>query len=60
LEPVLNFVPGVDLVAIMREKMADLRFVEMIEGAGHWVQQERPEQVNQALLRFLAGIDNPV
>ncbi len=57
LEPVLNFVPGVDLVAIMREKMADLRMVEMIEGAGHWVQQERPDQVNQALLRFLGQID---
>jgi pimeloyl-ACP methyl ester carboxylesterase len=56
LEPVLNFVPGVDLVATMREKLADLRMVEMIEGAGHWVQQERPEQVNQALLRFLGQI----
>ncbi|MDP6567254.1 MAG: alpha/beta hydrolase [Alphaproteobacteria bacterium] len=56
LEPVLNFVPGVDLVATMREKLADLRFVEMIEGAGHWVQQERPEEVNQALLRFLAEV----
>ena len=60
LELVLNFVPGAGLVTIMREKIADLRFVEMIEGAGHWVQKERPEQVNQALLRFLAGIDDPV
>ena len=60
LEPVLNFVPGVDLVAAMREKMADLRMVEMIEGAGHWVQQERPNQVNQALLRFLGEINDPV
>ena len=59
LEPVLNFVPGVDLVATMREKMADLRLVEMIEGAGHWVQQERPDQVNDALLRFLAEIGAP-
>jgi pimeloyl-ACP methyl ester carboxylesterase len=57
LEPVLNFVPGVDLIAVMREKMADLRMVEMIEGAGHWVQQERPEQVNDALLRFLKQLD---
>jgi pimeloyl-ACP methyl ester carboxylesterase len=25
----------------------------IIEGAGHWVQQERPEEVNAALLKFL-------
>ena len=56
LEPVLNFVPGVDLVANMREKLADLRLVEMIDGAGHWVQQETPGAVNAALLRFLDDI----
>jgi pimeloyl-ACP methyl ester carboxylesterase len=27
----------------------------MIDGAGHWIQQERPEPVNAALLEFLAG-----
>jgi pimeloyl-ACP methyl ester carboxylesterase len=25
----------------------------LIEGAGHWVQQERPDEVNAALLDFL-------
>lgn len=25
----------------------------MIEGAGHWIQQERPEQVNEAVVEFL-------
>jgi pimeloyl-ACP methyl ester carboxylesterase len=25
----------------------------IIEGAGHWVQQERPEEVNAALIGFL-------
>lgn len=25
----------------------------IIEGAGHWVQQERPDEVNAALLKFL-------
>lgn len=28
----------------------------MIDGAGHWIQQERPERVNAALLEFLASI----
>lgn len=27
----------------------------MLDGAGHWIQQERPDEVNAALLEFLAG-----
>jgi pimeloyl-ACP methyl ester carboxylesterase len=57
LDPVLAFFPGVDLVGMMREKVADLRLVRMIDGAGHWVQQERPTEVNAALLEFLKGVD---
>jgi epoxide hydrolase A/B len=29
----------------------------MIDGAGHWLQQERPDQVNAALLEFLDGLE---
>jgi pimeloyl-ACP methyl ester carboxylesterase len=32
-----------------------LRQKVMIQGAGHWIQQERPDEVNAALLRFLAA-----
>ena len=28
----------------------------MIEGAGHWLQQECPDQVNKAVLDFLSGL----
>jgi pimeloyl-ACP methyl ester carboxylesterase len=56
LDPVLTFIPGVDLVALMRDKVADLRLVRLIDGAGHWVQQERPKEVNEALLEFLRGL----
>jgi pimeloyl-ACP methyl ester carboxylesterase len=28
----------------------------MIEGAGHWLQQERPDQVNEVLLDFLSSL----
>jgi len=56
LDPVLAFIPGVDLIAVMREKVADLRLVRIIDGAGHWVQQERPVEVNTALLEFLKGV----
>ena len=33
-----------------------LRRVVMIEGASHWIQQERPDVVNAALVEFLAGL----
>jgi pimeloyl-ACP methyl ester carboxylesterase len=29
----------------------------MIDGAGHWIQQERPDDVNTALLSFLSGLE---
>jgi pimeloyl-ACP methyl ester carboxylesterase len=35
----------------------DLRAKVLIEGAGHWNQQEAPEETNQALLDFLSGLD---
>jgi pimeloyl-ACP methyl ester carboxylesterase len=28
----------------------------LLDGAGHWVQQERPAEVNGALLAFLKGL----
>ena len=28
---------------------------ELVEGAGHWVQQEKPERTAELLLRFLSG-----
>jgi pimeloyl-ACP methyl ester carboxylesterase len=30
----------------------DMRAVHLIDGAGHWVQQEQPEAVNQLLINF--------
>ena len=56
LDPVLAFIPGVDLVEVMRKQVADLRLVRIIDGAGHWIQQERPHEVNTALLEWLGGI----
>ena len=56
LDPVLAFIPGVDLVEVMRQHVADLRLVRIIDGAGHWVQQERPAEVNAALATFLRGL----
>jgi pimeloyl-ACP methyl ester carboxylesterase len=56
LDPVLRFVPGVDLIEMMRDRISDLRLLKLGDGAGRWVQQERPAEVNIALLEFLAGL----
>lgn len=37
----------------MPKHVKDLRINELIPKIGHWTQQEAPEQVNDALLRFL-------
>lgn len=55
---VRRFVPGRDVYADVTDHCTDMRFAEVIEGAGYWVQQEAPETVNQLLLRFLAGLND--
>ena len=32
------------------------RQVKVNRGGGHWVQQERPSETNEALLGFLGGV----
>ena len=43
--------PGV--VEHMAEVCTDFRGVKMIDGAGHWVQQEQPERVIEEIMIFL-------
>lgn len=52
-DSVLRYAPGTNLLDVMDPFYADLRAKRVIEGAGHWVQQERPAAVNAALLEFL-------
>ena len=40
----------------MEPWLSDLRESVVVAGAGHWVQQEAPERVNDALLRFLREV----
>jgi len=40
---------------LLEETMPGLTTKTLIPGAGHWVQQEKPEEVNLHLLRFLSA-----
>ncbi|MCV7360500.1 alpha/beta fold hydrolase [Mycolicibacterium neworleansense] len=51
-DPVLGFTPR-DRV---RDVVAGDYHEVLIDGAGHWLQQERPEEVNKVLLDFLEGL----
>jgi pimeloyl-ACP methyl ester carboxylesterase len=42
-----------EFVEAMLGMLPDFRGAVMIEGAGHWTQQEAPEEFNEALLGFL-------
>jgi pimeloyl-ACP methyl ester carboxylesterase len=41
------------LTASMRNAVPGLREVKLLPNAGHWVQQERPREVNEAIIAFL-------
>jgi pimeloyl-ACP methyl ester carboxylesterase len=51
-----------DPVLVMTPPDAPLQFLDdhrgnvLVEGAGHWVQQERPDEVNAALVDFLGQV----
>jgi pimeloyl-ACP methyl ester carboxylesterase len=53
LDPVLLMTPP----SIQEGWLTDHRGDVLVDGAGHWVQQEAPAAVNDALLRFLADLD---
>ena len=52
-DPVASWMPA----SIMDGWLTDLRGSLSLPGAGHWVQQERPAEVNEALLAFLGSLD---
>ncbi len=51
-DPVLTLSPP----SVMDGWLTDHRGTIIVEGAGHWVQQERPAEVNAALLEFVASV----
>lgn len=63
-QPALFVAGEADVVIAMRRAAFDgleaavpnLRKKILLAGAGHWIQQERPAEVNQLLIEFLAGL----
>lgn len=48
---------GVERIrADLAASLKDQRGVHLLPGAGHWIQQERPAEVNRLLLDFLQGL----
>jgi pimeloyl-ACP methyl ester carboxylesterase len=43
----------------MKTTVPNLQRQVLIEGAGDWIQQERPQQVNTALIQFLQRVAVP-
>jgi len=52
-DAVITGLIGAKRVNELERVLPNLKRKLIIEGAGHWVQQERPDEVNAALLRFL-------
>ena len=49
--------PGMDQqLANLRQFVTTLRDVRILPGCGHWTQQERPSEVNAALLDFIRNL----
>jgi epoxide hydrolase A/B len=51
--------PGTDqLLANLKHFVPALRNIQMLPGCGHWTQQERPGEVNAAIIDFVHGLPN--
>jgi pimeloyl-ACP methyl ester carboxylesterase len=44
--------PGA-LERMQKTACTNMKEIHLVEGAGHWIQQEQPDEVNRLLLRFL-------
>jgi pimeloyl-ACP methyl ester carboxylesterase len=55
-DAVVTGLMGGKRVADMERTLPNLRQKLIIDGAGHWIQQERPAEVNAALIAFLREV----
>ncbi len=55
-DPVIAGATQEVLAAGLSRAAAEPRGAHVLAGAGHWVQQQKPDEVNRLLLEFLAGL----
>lgn len=55
-DPAFNLAGRGDPIATMRNEVPDLRGADLLEGCGHWTQQEKPHEVNARLIPWLKGL----
>jgi pimeloyl-ACP methyl ester carboxylesterase len=55
-DPIISGGSGAAAVQALPVTVPGLTRALLIEGAGHFIQQERPQLVNAAILRFLSGL----
>ncbi|HYF60773.1 MAG TPA: alpha/beta hydrolase [Burkholderiaceae bacterium] len=58
-DDVLRFPGAMKRVESFPTLLPGIRGCHLLEGTGHWVQQERPDDVNRLLLQFLGSLDTP-
>ena len=46
-----------DPIELMRRHVPNLQAAEVLPGCGHWTQQERPAEVNTALIPWLRSLE---
>ncbi|WFU40599.1 alpha/beta hydrolase [Bradyrhizobium sp. CB82] len=53
---VIAFPGAAEHLANMKQSVPLLRDIQMLPGCGHWTQQERPNEVNAAMIEFLRSL----
>jgi pimeloyl-ACP methyl ester carboxylesterase len=56
LDLVLAFPRMKEVIVDLKRFVPELRGTILLPGCGHWTQQERPEQVNHAMIEFLRSL----
>ncbi|MDA8277839.1 MAG: alpha/beta hydrolase [Actinomycetota bacterium] len=54
-DPVTHFMSVVDQIPSMQSYMPNLKGAKIVDEAGHWLQQERPDVVNAYLEEFISN-----
>ena len=55
-DPIRHYFPDIDTYKLCGEAFNDFRGATIVPDAGHWIQQEAPEQTNEALARFVDSL----